>query len=190
MPPKRPSRRGKKQGLPGAPALAKFALKDVRRAHSLVERGDHTNAAQLFERQARDAADRGIYLPAAHLYLQAGRAKLLAGETKASEQLLLQGLGILADRLNPDRLALSSEQLIQDLLNMGQSQLAVDLRNWLEQALNVNQTGPVVGAGDLPARTKFSIRCPHCNAILRPADIEAWDAVRDLCVYCGSLIGE
>ena len=190
MPPRRPPRRGKKHGSSDAPALAGTALKDVRRAHSLVERGDHANAAQLFERQARDAADRGIYLPAAHLYLQAGRARLLAGESSASEQMLHQGLGILADYLNPHRLALSSELLFDDLLNMGQSQLAADLRMWLERTLEKNQTLPVGSAGDHPIRTSLSIQCPRCNAILRPADLEAWDSTQDICVYCGSLIGK
>jgi hypothetical protein len=190
MPPKRPPRRGKKHGLPGSPALAEVALKDIRRAHSLVERGDHENAAHLFERQARDAADRGIYLPAAHLFLQAGRARLLAGETSTSGLLLRKGLGILAERVNSRRLMISGNQLIEDLLSMGDGQLAVDLRGWLGQILEINPLPSISVLENLPARTKLRIRCPHCYAILRPADIESGDAGQEVCVYCGSLIDD
>jgi hypothetical protein len=188
MPPKHPPRRGRKHGLPGAPALAEVALKDLRRAHNLVERGDHGNAAQLFERQARESADVGIFLPAAHLYLQAGRAKLLEGETKIAELLLLQGLEILYEYVNQKRLALSGNQVINDLLNLGHNQLAVDVRSWLEQALENNPDLISGILNDLPDRTMPPIRCLHCNAILRQADIEQWETGRDVCVFCGSLI--
>jgi hypothetical protein len=189
MPPKRPPRRGKKYGLPGQPALAEVALKDIRRAHSLVERGDHANAAQLFERQARDAGDRGIYLSSAHLYLQAGRAKLLAGETKDGEYLLRQGMTILADHMDPRRLALSGNQLAADLLSMGRDHLAEELSSWLKQTLDAIQPVPVEIADNQPGQAWIPIQCPHCNAVLRPADIEREpQAVREVCVYCASLI--
>jgi hypothetical protein len=188
MPPRRPPRRGKKHSLPGAPALAEIALKDVRRAHGLIEKGDHANAAQLFERQARDAADRGIYLPAAHLYLQAGRARLLAGETEAGKELLHQGLGILANHLNTQRLAISANQLMDDLFMMRQDTLAGDLSKWLKQTLKADLFAPDDGAKDTPVRSGRPIQCPRCNAILRYADIAPMDAVRAICVYCGSLI--
>jgi hypothetical protein len=175
MPPKRLHQKGRKRGLPGIPALALAALKDVRRAHSLLEKGQHENAAQLFERQARDAADRGKHLPAAHLYLQAGRARLLTGDTTASEQLLYEGLGILAASADRRRLALSGNQFIEDLENLGQDQLALDVRAWLEQTLELNP-GAVVGVSDASdARTRPSIQCPQCQAFLRPADIEQWE---------------
>jgi hypothetical protein len=188
MPPRRPPRRGIKHNIPGAPALAAIALKDVRRAHSLVERGDHANAAQLFERQARDAADRGIFMPAAHLYLQAGRARLLGGETEATQELLYQGLGILADHLDAQRLAMSANQLIEDLLRMGQDTLAGDIHTWLKQALNADLAAVNVVAKDAPVRAGRPTQCPRCSAILRNADIVPWDSVRGICVYCGSLI--
>jgi hypothetical protein len=188
MPPRRPPRRGKKHSLPGAPALAEIALKDVRRAYSLVERGDHANAAQLFERQARDAADRGIFMPAAHLYLQAGRARLLAGETEAAQELLYQGLGILADHLDVQRLTMSANQLIDDLLRMGQDTLAGDVHTWLKHALKTDLVAVDDGAKDTPARGRRPTQCPRCNAILRNADIVPWNSVRGICVYCGSLI--
>jgi hypothetical protein len=190
MPLKRPPRRGRKHSLASTPALGAAALKDVRRAHNLIERGDHENAAHLFEHQARDAADHGKYLAAAHLFLQGGRARLLAGETKISELLLRQGLEILTKQANPKRLKLSSDQLIEDLLRIGQAQLAEYLRSLIEQASTAKQTTGLDIVDHPQPKGKFRTQCPHCNAILRPADIEPWDAAGNVCVYCGNLIAD
>jgi len=190
MPLKRPPWRGRQRSFGSLQALSETALKDVRRAHSLIERGDHENAAHLFERQARDAADHGIYLPAAHLYLQAGRAWLLAGGINISEPLFRQGLRILAEQTNPKRLKLSGDQLIADLFNLGQNHLAADLRGWLEQVPEIQPTTLVSAVDDPQPRSRLRSQCPYCKAILRPADIEPRKVDRDACVYCGNLIGD
>lgn len=188
MPPRRPPRRGKRQSLPGVPALSQVAIKDVRRAHMLFERGEHGNAAQLFEQQARDAADRGIFLPAAHLYLQAGRARLLGGDTFSSEQLLRYGLILLADRTSPDRLALSLNQLLTDLRGLGQGELEIKLHTWIENEYKLQIQEISESDNNSPVPLKVPMQCFSCRAFLRPADIEFLDTVRGVCVFCGSLI--
>lgn len=189
MPPRHPPRRGKTHGLPGAPALAEIALKDLRRAHSLMGRGEHANAAQLFERQARDAGDRGLYIPSAHLHLQAGRARLLAGETEAGANHLRQGLMILEQKGKPRRLALSGSLIMHDLENLGLSALAKELREWLEQALEAHPDAAANHTQESPSRSGLPVSCSKCSAVLRAEDIERGDKGSRVCVYCGSLIG-
>jgi hypothetical protein len=184
MPPRRPPRRGKSHGLPGTPALDDIALKDLRRAHSLMERGEHANAAVLFERQARDAGDRGLYLPAAHLCLQAGRARFLAGETEAGEARIHQGMDILAKNSNPLRLAKSGGLLMQDLSRLGQETLAEDVKQYLEQELKNHPESVAVPEALSPG---LPFKCLKCNAILRPEDLEPIGNRDQVCVYCGSL---
>lgn len=188
MPPRRPPRRGKRQSTPGTPALSQVALKDVRRAHKLFERGEHSNAAQLFEQQARDAADRGIFLPAAHLYLQAGRAHLLCGDIFLSEQLMRDGLRFLADRTDPDRLASSAIQLVSDLRGLGQEELETKLRTWVlnEYKLDIQEIKGIKQIS--PVQQRVPAHCSSCSAYLRPADIESLETGLEVCVYCGSLI--
>jgi hypothetical protein len=189
MPPRRPPRRGKKHGHPGAPALAGVALKDIRRANTLMERGEHANAAQLFERQARDAGDRGLHLQSAHLHLQAGRARLLAGEVDTGADHLRLGLKVLSERGKPRRLALSGNLLLNDLENLGQVQLEQELRNWLEQSLADHPDAGANLTQGSSERVPLPIKCSKCGAILRGEDIERWDAGSLVCLYCGSLIG-
>ena len=188
MPPGRPPQRGKRQTLPGTPALAKVSLKDVRRAHQLFERGEHSNAAQLFEQQARYAADRGIFLPAAHLYLQAGRARLLGGDPDSSETLLRDGLRLLAERTNPGRFATSLKQLSLDLLNLGHGELETKLSTWIDETLKLNIREVARSSQKPPIKLRVPLHCSSCSAFLRSADIETVDTGLDVCVYCGSLI--
>ena len=188
MPPRRPPRRGKRQSAPGTPALSQVALKDVRRAHKLFERGEHSNAAQLFEQQARDAADRGIFLPAAHLYLQAGRTRMLSGDIFSSEQLMRDGLRLLADRTDPDRLALSAIQLGTDLRGLGQGELETKLLTWVENEYKLDIQEIIRSKKISPVQQRVPPRCSSCSAYLRSADIESLDTGQEVCVYCGSLI--
>jgi hypothetical protein len=185
MPPRRPPRRGKSHGRPGTPALAEVALKDLRRAHALMERGEHANAAVLFERQARDAGDRGLFLPAAHLYLQAGRARLLAGDTEAGKRHLYQGLRVLADGGDLHRLARSGSLLEIDLAQMGYARLAEEIKEFLVQELR-NFSGTVPIPETTPSALLF--QCSKCGAVLRNDDIEPGESRKPVCVYCGSLV--
>jgi hypothetical protein len=185
MPPRRPPRRGKSYGLPGAPALAEAALKDLRRAHTLMERGEHANAAVLFERQARDAGDRGFSMPAAHLHLQAGRARVLAGESEAGAKNVQRGLEILTETGERQRLAKSGSLLVKDLARLGQDRLTEEVKKFLDLKLDY----PLE---DLMAQETVSstlpIKCPKCWAVLRAEDIESRGRRGPVCVYCGSLL--
>ncbi len=187
MPPRRPPRRGKTHGLPGEPALAEVALKDLRRAHKLMERGEHANAAVLFERQARDAGDRGHLLPSAHLHLQGGRARLMAGETETGEYHLRQGLEILSRGADPQRLAKSGNLLVGDLARLGFDKLAGEIKEFLERELEKHLPGAFTGLETTPSPPAF--KCSKCGAILRVEDIETGDSRSPVCVYCGSLAG-
>jgi DNA-directed RNA polymerase subunit RPC12/RpoP len=160
------------------------ALKDLRRAHTLMERGEHANAAVLFERQAREAGDRGLYLPAAHLFLQAGRARLLAGESAAGEGHLRQGLEILANIGDHRRMSRSGSLLVKDLVRMAQDRLAEEVRMFVKQALE-KLPAAAVAPESAPAHVPY--KCMQCGAILRAEDIEPGDSGSPVCVYCGSL---
>jgi len=71
------------------------ARQDLQRANRLMVIGDFTNAAVLYDKLAGIVHDFGRPWQAAHLYVQAGRARVFAGQAKPGLDLLEQGLSTL-----------------------------------------------------------------------------------------------
>src|SRR5512136_640674 len=67
---------------------------DLQRANRLMEIGDFANAAILYENLARKVHDFSRPRQAGHLYVQAARARLLAGQVKPGLETLEHGLSI------------------------------------------------------------------------------------------------
>ena len=87
---------GRRCGHGPDPRLEAHARQDLQRANRLMEIGDFDNAAILYEKLARKVHDIERPRQAAHLYVQAARARILAGQVKPGLDILEQGLSIFA----------------------------------------------------------------------------------------------
>jgi uncharacterized Zn-finger protein len=165
-------------------------LKELRRAHQLLESGDHANAAVLFERLAASAHDRGVIRLAPQLYFQAGRARLLSGDLEEGKKQILVGLGLLADEERWDTLQRSGGRLEQEIPDMGYTQLAEEVGRWIEDALT-KEDAPSLKKRTSEAeaqRRGLPLTCPKCAGPLHPVDVDWFDSKAAECPYCGGLI--
>jgi hypothetical protein len=149
----------------------------------MMEKGEHTQALAIFERLARAVHDRGMIRPAANLYLQAGRASLLAGETGRGESFLMEGLGIFSTEKRWPALARTGKRLIDETNQHGHSEIAEKIKLWLDKTLPKpleSYAQPKQPIKQLP------LKCPSCGGALRPNEVEMLDEVTGECPYCGS----
>jgi hypothetical protein len=162
------------------PARAAFE-QEIRQAHELFERGEHAQAAEIFERLASlAAARRGPRAP--RFYVQAGRAWMHGGEMERAWPLLTEGRRIAlasgtAPMLNP-----LLAQLQTELLGLGLSDQASRIAAWLPGQATVHS--PMHPS---PKRLPLlPLKCPSCGGGVLTAEVVWLDEVTAECSYCGS----
>jgi hypothetical protein len=152
----------------------------LQEANMAFEKGEYGRAAERFEQIARGADGRGG--PRAPLfYLQAGRARVLAGQSALGMFSLKRGLEILAERRQFERLHQAGTRTVAELNVHGLKDEAVAIEVLLKSIL------PDVPTIESPAkRPSLPTHCPQCGAPLRPDEVEWLDDVTGECGYCGS----
>ncbi len=157
----------------------------LRRAHQMMEVGKLTDAANIFENLARKAEDRGRLRHAPNLYLQAGRANLLAGNTEPGSDLIHHGLSILVKEKRWTALARSGKRVLKELQEFGFTPIADEVSKWLAamlpEPLHFYQQS-------LPTINQLPLKCPDCGGVLWPNEVAMIDDVTVECPYCGSSI--
>jgi hypothetical protein len=151
--------------------------------------GDYADAALIYERLARTASDLELR-QAPHLYLQTARACLLAGRSEPADNLLRQGLDLLAESGRWVAFDRIGRRIVAELTSLGYPAQAEALQAWLGQRL---QTAPAfaVSAAAYPTgahRSSLPPQCPACGAPLRPDEVEWLAEDRAECAYCGSVV--
>ena len=151
----------------------------------MLEIGKHTEAAQIFENLAQTAEDRGVLRHTPYLYLQAGRAKLLAGVTAPGSDLILHGLSILGNEKRWSALARSGKRVVDELQGFGYPTFAEEVSNFLSSTLpeSVNSNPE-----SLQTTTRLPLKCPSCSGVLWPNEVESIDNNAVECLYCGVMI--
>jgi hypothetical protein len=147
----------------------------------VFDKGEYGRAAELFEQIAQTADARGG--PRAPLFhLQAGRARILAGQTSLGLPSLKRGLALLAERRQFPRLQNAAARLLAELKKRGLGGEASEIEQWLSTV--------VPDATDTPkAPTKRPVlptHCPACGATVRPDEVEWLDDITAECAYCGT----
>ncbi|HLO31185.1 MAG TPA: hypothetical protein VK249_18695 [Anaerolineales bacterium] len=152
----------------------------LQEANFAFDKGEYGRAAELFEQIAQTAAARGG--PRSSLfYLQAGRARILAGQIQLGMPALKRGLELLAQRGQFPRLQQAGMRVIAELNQRGLKNEASEMEAWLKTVLpSVPSIAPV------PKRPVLPTHCPSCGAALRPDEVEWLDEVTAECAYCGS----
>ena len=164
------------------------ARQDLQRANRLMEIGDFDNAAFLYEKLARKVHDIERPRQAAHLYVQAARARILAGQMQPGLELLEQGLSTFTQAGLWEAFERVGSRTVDELRQLDQPQAAQDLIKWLE-SMRQNRPESIT-----PAELKESLhrdlplKCPSCGATVRPDEVEWIDEDRAACDYCGSML--
>lgn len=159
----------------------------LQEANFAFDKGEYGRAGELFEKIAETAAARGG--PRAPLfYLQAGRARILAGQTALGMPSLKRGLGLLAEHGRYLRLRRAGRRLIAELNERGLKKEATEIDAWLK---NASSSAPVEVTPETPVkRPILPSHCPSCGAAVRPDEVEWLDDLTAECDYCGSPLRE
>jgi hypothetical protein len=155
----------------------------LQEANFAFDKGEYGRAAELFEKIAETASARGG--PRAPLYyLQAGRARVFAGQTALGMPSLKQGLELLSQQRLFLRLHRARRRLINELRERGLAEEAVEIEAWM--------TIPEATASETESpkaqvkRPVLPTHCPSCGAAVQPDEVEWLDEVTAECDYCGS----
>ena len=157
----------------------------LQEANFAFDKGEYGRAGELFEKIAESASARGG--PRAPLfYLQAGRARIFAGQTSLGMPSLKRGLDLLFQHGQFLRLHRVRRRLLNELLGRGLTKEAAEIEDWMKS--------PEPSAADTEShevQMKSSIlptHCPSCGAAVRPDEVEWLDEITAECAYCGSPI--
>jgi hypothetical protein len=153
-----------------------------------MENGSYVQAAGIYEQLARLAQQAVHPRQAAHLFLQAGRALILAGQIQNAFKLQQVGLGILADAEQWQAFERAGARAIGDLDLNGQQGAAQQLSDWLSH-MRQRRPAPNEPVADQPSPrpAKLPAQCPSCGAPVRPNEVEWLDETTAECAYCGSI---
>lgn len=159
----------------------------LQEANFAFDKGEYGRAGELFENLAKAADARGG--PRAPIFhLQAGRARILAGQTRLGMPSLKRGLQLLAQRGLDLKYRRNVKRVLSELESRGLKAEAAEITAWL------NGIAPGVTEVDTeppPARRPvLPTHCPSCGAAVRPDEVEWLDDVTAECGYCGSPIRE
>lgn len=151
------------------------------------DKGEYGRAGELFENLAQTADARGGPR-AATFYVQAGRARVLAGQTRLGIPSLKRGLQLLSQRGLGLKFRRASRRVIDELQARGLKAEAAEIDAWIQGI-----APPMPELDTEPASEKRPIlptHCPACGATVRPDDVEWLDEITAECAYCGSPLRE
>ncbi|HET6846150.1 MAG TPA: hypothetical protein VFH29_04910 [Anaerolineales bacterium] len=154
------------------------------RSNQLLLAGEYVGAAEGLEQLARAVEGRRSRR-AAHLYLEAGRARILGGDVDAGVILLDRGLRLLAASGATIQLARASRRVVQELSARGLHDKADQIRRSLA---DVGVSASDIAAMPVPetSRPILPVHCPGCGAPVHPDELEWLDEVTAECEYCGT----
>ncbi|HSJ87678.1 MAG TPA: hypothetical protein VK909_10750 [Anaerolineales bacterium] len=155
----------------------------LQEANFVFDKGEYGRAGELFENIAKTTDARGA--PRAPIFhLQAGRARVLAGQTKLGIPSLKRGLELFAQRGEIRKLHQAGKRVIAELRALGLTAEATEIENFFKK---LSPSMSAMDADPAPAKQpQLPTHCPSCGAVLRPDEVEWPDEVSAECAYCGS----
>ena len=158
----------------------------LQRANQLLAAGQYASAAEIFEQFARGALARnGPRAP--WFFLQAGRARILAGQVSAGMAHLQQGLALLATRGQVQQLYRAGTRVVAELNAHGLTAEGKQIEEYLKTTLPAGFV-PAPGPGAGKPRPILPTNCPGCGGPIRSDEVEWVDDVTAECPYCGSAV--
>ncbi len=154
----------------------------LRAAHEFMDSGRYAEAAAAFQQLARTAEDR-FPERAPMLYLQAGRAAILDGQTQVGVAHLRRGLTLLASQGRFRRMQRLGRRAVDELNSRGLTHEADEISSLLQGNVPSQEETEAV----TPSRkASLPTHCPSCGAALRPDEVEWITEDTAVCGYCGS----
>ena len=158
----------------------------LQRANRLMASGKYIEAASIFEQFASGALARnGPRAP--WFFLQAGQARLLAGQVPAGMAHIQQGLALFAGRGRFQRLYHAGMRFVAELNARGLPSEAKQIEDYLKTTLPAGFVpGTATGAGK--PRPVLPTNCPGCGGPIRSDEVEWADELTAECPYCASAV--
>jgi hypothetical protein len=154
----------------------------LQRANQLMAAGDYAGAAVAYKELAQRAENRfGKRAP--FLFIQAGRAAILSGQTKTGVADLRHGLTIFASQGRFPRMRAFGQLAIEDLNSRNLNAEAEEIASLLKASL---PKGFQAENSALTKKPALPTHCPSCGAAVRPDEVEWLDDITAECDYCGS----
>jgi hypothetical protein len=182
----RPRRRGLffQPAGPFAPRPVPLVLKE---ANALFMNGEYAKAAELFESISTAAFERGG--PRAPKFLiQAGRARIYAGQADAGMKLIFRGLEVLKQQGRLLELERICTRVCADFSARQFNDQAVEIDRWLGKNFPERPPRSEIGATDHRRVMLLPTQCPSCGAAVHPEEVEWVDEFTAECSYCGNLL--
>jgi hypothetical protein len=156
----------------------------LQEANFAFDKGEYGRAGELFEKLAETAAARGG--PRAPLFfLQAGRARMLAGQIKLAMPSLKRGFELLAQSGAWKKFQQAGQLTVRELMVNGFTVESQELQAFLTR--NSPREIPLAPIPERPVKNPtLPTHCPSCGAAVRPDEVEWLDEVTAECAYCGS----
>lgn len=149
-------------------------------ANQMMESGNYQGKAEQFEALARLAASRnGRHT--SQFYLQAGRARILAGQNEAGLTNLKQGMSLLAGRAVWQRFYNAGNRIVSELNQLVLKNEANENLGLLNAKLPGNFSAP--GNASPTRKPVLPTHCPSCGGTIRPDEVEWLDDITAECAY-------
>ena len=177
---RRPLRRAMRQAArPDVPPM-------LRRAHELMAAGNSAAAAEAFEKLAH-AGENRQHPKTGQMFLQAGRARILAGQNQVGFQHIKMGLGTMHSMGLHGQVQHAANRVMAELNERGLTAEAQEVSQWLQKNHPASSAGTAgVLAASAARRPLLPTHCPGCGGPVRPDDVEWTDEVTAECNWCGS----
>jgi hypothetical protein len=159
-------------------------------ANQLKDSGKFGDAADIYERLARGAENRGILVRAPHLYLEAAYCRLISKQVQSGIDLMWQGFHLLEKTKRWHAMFENGKVAVTELHRTGQVGAADKLQAWLDQTLkdHPEEISSLSESTTAKRHPRFPPKCPQCGASIRADQADWIDEDNIECPYCGSAI--
>ena len=171
------------------------------RANRLFDQGRFAEAAPIFDRLARGAAERGMLNRAGDLYLQSARCHLEMGKANLAIERGKQALRLFGRAGLFGKIGRLMPRIVDALREKGYKAEAEALQKEVEARLAEVPPGarlaawpptarPALSVAEGPpmARQELPAKCSACGAPVKPDDVTWLDPQTAECPYCGSVL--
>lgn len=159
----------------------------LRKAHQMMANGNYAGAAEAFEQLGR-AGEARQHPKAGDMFLQGGRARLMASQIPAGMTDLKQGLTLLTSLGMTQRAAQVAQRAVAELNQRGLSAEAQELATWSKSAGNPSSAGTEAMSSTSAKRPLLPTSCPECGGPIRADDVDWIDEATAECNWCGTAL--
>lgn len=165
---------------PGRQLIPPALIEANRRLHT----GDYSGAAELFDIVAERAKmTRPRQVP--RLLIEAGRARILAGQVDVGVRSIIRGLQVLAGQERWADLHRFGLLVIEGLRRNELMAQADEIQDWINRSLGHQAASRPKTSS---SRVALPEKCPYCGGNIDPREIEWVSEDTVECTYCGSLV--